>query len=252
MRIQLPCGSSCEDGPCGAPGSGWTEDAVRAGHVVAAASVTLRRLRAPGSMSHRSPPGLILGRRGGPSGPWAVSTGQTRGELVPRGRALGAQGLEPTWATPKLAQLHRPVLTSLSCVDTGQAFRTHSLGLEHGRGRPWASENRTVLTHLGSPAAPAPLPHICSGPISREAPSPREAPAVDTGGWWASLPRSPPPCPMVTAVPALVGREVPQQLVVLTPGELGSGYRGPPAPHHGPGLSTSEGPEPMAPGGLGG
>lgn len=181
LRIQPPCGSSCEDGPWGAPGSGWTEDAVRAGHVVAAAPVTLRRLRAPGSMSHRSPLDLILGRRGGSPGPWAVSTGQTRGELVPRGRALAVQGLEPTGATPKLAQLHRPVPASLSCVDTRQAFRTHSLGLEHGRGGPWTSEKRTVRTHLGSPAAPGPLPpHLFWAHLQR---SPKSSGGSSRGLW---------------------------------------------------------------------
>lgn len=56
---------------------------------------------------------------------------------------------------------------------------------------------------------------------------------MDTGGWWASRPRPPPPRPVVTAAPALGVRDlpgVPQQLVVLTPGELGSGYQGAPRP----------------------
>ena len=194
--------------------------------------MTLRHLRAPGSMSHRSPPGLILGRQGGPPGPWAVSTGQTRGELVPRGCALGVQGLEPTWATPKLAQLHRPVPTSLSCVDTGQAFRTHSLGLEHGRGGPWASENRTVRTHLGSPAALGPLPpHLFWAHLQR---SPKSSGGSSRGHWrLVGLPAQVPstmPHGHCSACPW--GREVPQQLVVLTPGEPGSGYQG--APHPSP------------------
>lgn len=172
-----------------------------------------------------------------------------RGELVPRGHAVGVQGLEPARAAPKFAQLHRPVPPSLSCVDTGQTSGAHSLGLERGRGGPWAFESRTVRTHSGSPPA-------SSSSFSREAPRPVEAPAVDAGGWWASQPRPPSTMPHshCSACPWGQGSAwVLQQLIVLTPGKWGPGYQdGPPDHHHSPGLSTSEGPEPMVPGRLGG
>ena len=167
---------------------------------------------------------------------------------MPRGRAVGVRGLEPAPAAPKLAKLHRPVPPSLSCVDTGQASGAHSLGLERGRGRPWAFESRTVRTHSGSPPA-------ASSSFTREAPRPVEAPAVDAGGWWASQPRPPSTMPHshCSACPRGQGSAwVLQQLIVLTPGKWGPGYQGgPPDHHHSPGLSTSEGPEPMVPGRLG-
>lgn len=169
MRIQRPCGSLCEDGPCGARGSGQTE----------AGPVTLRRLRAPGSTSRKPRPlDPVLGRWGGPWRPWVVSTGQMRGELVLRGRAVGMQGLEPTWATQKLSQLHRPVPASLSCMDTGQA---HWVSLERGRGGPWGTENRTLRTHSGSPAALGLLPpHLLWAHLQR---SPKTSGGSSCGRW---------------------------------------------------------------------